>query len=513
MSENNNVTRRDVLKLGGIALAGTMALGAGGSGSRQAGGVMSFEEYTKYDGLGLAELVRKGEVTPEELLDVALKRLDAVNPRLNAVVVRFPERARSQIEAGLPAGPFRGVPFLLKDLHAYLKGTVTTNGSRLFRDRVDQEDSELVDRYLRAGLVIFGKGASPEFGLTPSTESVLNGPTHNPWNLGHTAGGSSGGCAAAVAAGIVPWAHASDGGGSIRIPASCCGLFGLKPSRHRVPVGPPLSGEGWAGLSCHHAVTRSVRDSAALLDATCAPVFGSTYLAPPPERPFLAEVGAAPGSVRIAYIRHRFGGGDIDPECTRAAESAAQLCRELGHRVEEATPHIDFQELSKAMGMVIIPTNIARTIDARAVELGRAASENDVEPVTWGIYQMGKQVSGRDYESARAVLFHAGCAMAEFQRDWDVLLSSVLGSPPVKLGILTLTDFKAFGDAAQRFVPFTPVFNGTGQPSMSVPLHWTRAGLPVGVMFTGRYGEEATLLRLAAQLEQARPWAGRRPKL
>jgi Asp-tRNA(Asn)/Glu-tRNA(Gln) amidotransferase A subunit family amidase len=216
--------------------------------------------------------VRKGEVTPAELLDVALKRLDAVNPRLNAVVVRFPERARSQIGAGLPAGPFRGVPFLLKDLNAHLKGTVTTNGSRFFRDRVDEEDSELVERYLQAGLVIFGKGASPEFGLTPSTESALHGPTHNPWNLGYTAGGSSGGCAAAVAAGIVPWAHASDGGGSIRIPASCCGLFGLKPSRHRVPVGPPSSGEGWAGLSCHHAVTRSVRDSAALLDATCAPV-------------------------------------------------------------------------------------------------------------------------------------------------------------------------------------------------------------------------------------------------
>jgi Asp-tRNA(Asn)/Glu-tRNA(Gln) amidotransferase A subunit family amidase len=316
-----------------------------------------------------------------------------------------------------------------------------------------------------------------------------------------------------VAAGIVPWAHASDGGGSIRIPASCCGLFGLKPSRHRTPVGPPASGEGWAGLSCHHAVTRSVRDSAALLDATCAPVLGSSFLAPPPERPFLAEVGAPLGTLRIALIRRPFGGGDIDPECTRAVESAAQLCRELGHRVDEATPTIDFTELGEATGTVIIPTNIARTLDERAAELGRPVTENDVEPVTWGIYQMGKQVSGRDYEAARAVLIRAGCAMAEFQRNWDVLLSSVLGSPPVKLGILTLNDLKSFGEAAQRFVPFTPVYNGTGQPSMSVPLHWTRAGLPVGVMFSGRYGEDATLLRLAAQLEQARPWAGRRPKL
>lgn len=513
MSETSGMSRRDVLKLGGIALAGTMSVGAAGSNSHAGGGVMSIDEYMKHDGLGLAELVRTGEVTAGELLDMALKRLDAVNPRINAVVVRFPDRARKQIATGLPAGPFRGVPFLLKDLHAHLTGTVTTNGSRLFRDRVDQDDNVLVDRYLRAGLVIFGKGASPEFGLTPSTESVLNGPTHNPWNLGYTAGGSSGGCAAAVAAGIVPWAHASDGGGSIRIPASCCGLFGLKPSRHRVPVGPPTNGEGWAGLSCQHAVTRSVRDSAALLDATCAPVLGSSFLAPPPERPFLAEVGAPPGTLRMALIRHRFGGGDIDPECTRAVEAAAQLCRELGHRVEEVTPKIDYGDLGKAMGTVIIPANIARTIDERVAELGRPANENDVEPVTWGIYQMGKQVKGSDYEAARAVMFRAGCAMAEFQRDWDILLSSVLGSPPVKLGILTLTDIKAFGDAAQHFVPFTGVFNGTGQPSMSVPLHWTRAGLPVGVMFSGRYGEDATLLRLAAQLEQARPWAGRRPKL
>lgn len=513
MNEHSGVTRREVLKLGGIALAGTISLGAGRSKSHQAGGVIRFDEYAKYDGLGLAELVRKGEVTPAELLDVALKRLDAVNPRLNAVVVRFPERARSQIDAGLPQGPFRGVPFLLKDLHAHLKGTVTTNGSRFFRDRVDQEDSELVLRYLQAGLVIFGKGASPELGQTPSTESALHGATHNPWNLDYTAGGSSGGCAAAVAAGIVPFAHASDGGGSIRIPASCCGLFGLKPSRHRVPVGPPTSGDGWAGMSHHHAVTRSVRDSAALLDATCAPVTGSTFLAPPPERPFLAEVGLPPVMLRIALMPRPLEGGEIHPECVRAVQEAAKLCRDLGHQVEEAVPVIDAAELRSATGMAIIPANIARELDQRGRELGRPVTETDVEPVTWAMYQLGKRVSGSDYESARVTMFRAGTAMAEFQRNWDVLLSPVLGSPPVKLGILTLDDFKRFGEAAVRFVPFTMLFNATGQPSMSVPLHWTSDGLPVGVMFSGRYGEDATLLRLAAQIEQARPWAGRRPKL
>jgi Asp-tRNA(Asn)/Glu-tRNA(Gln) amidotransferase A subunit family amidase len=314
-----------------------------------------------------------------------------------------------------------------------------------------------------------------------------------------------------VAAGVVPLAHASDGGGSIRIPASCCALFGLKPSRHRVPVGPPLAGEGWSGLSCHHAVTRSVRDSAALLDATSAPVPGSSFRAPSRERPFLSEVGASPGPLRIALVRRPFGGGSVDPECTRAVEAAAQLCRELGHHVEEAAPSIDFAEIRDAMGMVIIPVNITSAFDRRAAELGRPMTQADVEATTWWIYQLGKQVSGIQYEEARGVLYRAGIALTEFQREWDVLLSSVLGSPPVKLGVLTLDDPEGFGEAAARFVPFTTLFNVTGQPSMSVPLHWTDDGLPVGVMFSGRYGDEATLFRLAAQLEEARPWADRRP--
>jgi Asp-tRNA(Asn)/Glu-tRNA(Gln) amidotransferase A subunit family amidase len=506
------ITRRRLLELGGVALAGGAATLVARSAKPRGGeSVTTFDEYARFDGLGLADLVRRGEVSAGELLELALERLEAVNPRINAVVVRLEQQARRQIERGIPEGPLRGVPFLLKDLHAHLKGTVTTNGSRFFRDRVDQIDSELVRRHLRAGLVVFGKTASPEFGLTPSTESALHGATRNPWNREYTAGGSSGGSAAAVAAGVVPLAHASDGGGSIRIPASCCALFGLKPSRHRVPVGPPVRGEGWSGLSCHHSVTRSVRDSAALLDATSAPVPGSSFLAPPPERSFLAEVGASVGSLRIALVRRPFAGGSLDPECVRAVEAAAQLCQELGHRVEEAAPAIDFAEIRHAMAMVIIPVNVASALDKRAAELGRPVTQADVEATTWGMYQLGKRVSGIEYEEARAVLYRAGSALAEFQRDWDVLLSSVLGSPPVKLGILTLDDPEAFGEAAARFVPFTMLFNVTGQPSMSVPLHWTDDDLPVGVMFSGRYGDEATLFRLAAQLEEARPWAGRRP--
>lgn len=513
--DSTKVSRRQVLKLGGaLAVAsGVSSMVTGCATARPRAGAMSFEEYASYDGLGLADLVRRGQVTPNELLDVALQRLDAVNPRINAVVVRFDDRAREQIRRGLAPGPFRGVPFVLKDIHADLQGTVTTNGCRFFRDRVDDHDSELVRRYLQAGLVIFGKAASPELGLTPSTESALHGATHNPWNLAYTAGGSSGGSAAAVAAGIVPWAHASDGGGSIRIPASCCGVFGFKPSRERIPVGPPIAGEGWAGAVQQHAVTRSVRDSAALLDASAGPVLGSSFNPPPGAGPLLPEVAKSPGKLRIAMARRAFEGAEIDPECVRAIDEAAQLCRQLGHRVEEVMPPLDFNGLSHAMGMVVVPTNVALELDNRAKELGRPVTEADVEPMTWAMYQFGKRITGTDYEAARHVFFRAGTAMADFQRNWDVLLSTTLGSPPLRLGILTLTNVKLWDEAAARFVPFTMVFNCTGQPSMSVPLHWTPDGLPVGVMFSGRYGEDATLFRLAAQLEQAQPWANRRPVL
>lgn len=297
-------------------------------------------EFDSYDGLGLADLVRRGDVSAGELLDIAIARVEAGNPELNAVVSRLYDQARAAVAAGLPEGPFTGVPYLLKDLGAHFTGAVTTFGSALFKDFVADHDSEITVRLRRVGLVIFGKTNTPEMGLAASTEPRLFGPTRNPWSLDHSSGGSSGGSAAAVAAGMVPMAHATDGGGSIRIPASCCGLFGLKPTRARNPMGPD-AGEGWGGASVGHAVTRTVRDSAALLDATSGPDIGDPYWAPPPARPFLQEVGRDPGRLRIAITTRPWNGQPVDPECVEAALAAGRLGERLGHQVEEATPEID----------------------------------------------------------------------------------------------------------------------------------------------------------------------------
>jgi amidase/6-aminohexanoate-cyclic-dimer hydrolase len=315
-----------------------------------------------------------------------------------------------------------------------------------------------------------------------------------------------------VAAGITPLANASDGGGSIRIPASCCGLFGLKPTRMRVPLGPDRA-EGWSGLSCVHAVTRSVRDSAALLDASAGPEPGDPYWAPPPARPFLQEVGADPGQLRIALLRSPPSGAAIDPECRTAAETAAGLCESLGHAVEEAAPPVDYEQVGRGM-QAVIGVSVRLTLERRARELGRELRESDVEPVTWSIVKDAPQVSGAALVEAREAFHRASRVLARFQERYDVLLSPTLGRPPVELGRLSLSqDAATYFREVQAFSPFSSLANVTGQPSMSVPLHWTASGLPVGVMFTGRFGDEATLLRLAAQLEQARPWAGRRPAL
>src|SRR2546429_4818864 len=295
------------------------------------------KDYERYDGLGLADLVRTRAVTAKELLTAAVARIEARNPAVNAVVNRMYDRAEATIAAGLPPGPFTGVPYLLKDLGVYYTGTVTSSGSAFFRDAIADHDSEIVARLKRAGLVILGKTNTSEFGLSPSAEPKLFGPTRNPWNLARSAGGSSGGAAAAVAAGMLPMAHGTDGGGSVRIPASCCGLFGLKPTRARTPFGPDL-GENWSGSSVGHALTRSVRDSAALLDATGGPDIGDPYWAPPPKSPFLAEVGAEPGRLKIAFTTKAWSGHPVGPECIAAVAEAAKLCERLGHHVEEASP-------------------------------------------------------------------------------------------------------------------------------------------------------------------------------
>ncbi len=471
------------------------------------------DNYQDYDALGLAELVREGKVSADELLDAALARTAAVNPAINAVIFQREGKARAEIAAGLPAGPFTGVPWLVKDLYADIAGEPMTNGSRLWKDNVCTIDSELTARWRRAGLVMFGRTTSPELGLSPNTESALHGSTRNPWKLTHSSGGSSGGASAAVAAGIVPAAHATDGGGSIRIPATCCGLFGLKPTRGRNPAG-PLSGEGWGGMSAAHAVTRSVRDSAALLDATAGPDLGAPYWAQPPARPFLQELGAPMGKLRIAFSVQGWLGVEIDGECIAAVEDAAKLCRDLGHEVEEASPEFDTEAFGAATG-IVIGTNIAATLTARAAELGIELGPDDTEAQTEAMRDFGSHMTGERYVGAMRTIHATGRALARFMERYDAFLTPTMATVPMELGRLSLsrTDGNGYATDVRRAIAFTSLFNATGQPAMSVPLWWSADGLPVGVQFAGRYGDEATLFRLAAQLEGARPWFNRRPPL
>ena len=470
-----------------------------------------FAEYEAFDGLGLAELVRKKETSAEELLDAAIERAEARNPALNAIVLPMYEQARAAIAAGLPDGPFRGVPFLMKDLHASCEGVPTTHGCGLWKDAVADHDTQIVSQYRRAGLVIFGKTNTPELGLSTSTEPRLFGATRNPWNHAYSSGGSSGGSSSAVAARILPAAHASDGGGSIRIPASCCGLFGLKPTRGRNPMGPD-SGEGWSGMSAQHIVSLSVRDSAALLDATHGPQVGDPYSAPAPARPYLAEVGADPGRLRIALAITPPSGIPVAAECEQAARDAAQLCRDLGHDVEEAPPPVDAAALREATS-VLIAGNVSAMLQARAAELGRELRQDDVESITWTLHQLGANATAAQYAAAVKTIHRIGREVGQFFTDYDVLVTPMMAVEPPRIGVLDMmtSDMAAYLEALSATTAWSQLFNATGQPAMSVPLHWSAAGLPVGVHFAASFGEEATLLRVAGQLEQARPWFERRP--
>ncbi len=508
--EKNGVTRREAVAgaaalMGMVSLPGTSAAAAAAQGSHV---------LDTHDSLGLAELVRKREVSPTELLDAAIARAEAMNPRFNFLAQRHYDYGRAAIARGLPQGPFTGVPWLLKDLHTYIAGLPTENGSRFFKGYIPKVTSELVRRIEAAGFVIFGKTTVPELGLTGTTENKLTGDTRNPWNPAHITGGSSGGAAAAVIAGVLPAAHATDGGGSIRIPASCCGLFGLKPSRGRVPMGPPRT-EGWGGLSVHHAVSRSVRDSAAILDATHGIEAGSRYGAPTPSESFLSQVGKAPGKLRIALMLEAPAGSPIDPECIAAARKAAQLCENLGHHVEEAAPKFDTAALGAA-SFALIGSSVAADILDRAKETGIAIGPDVLEPITLGFVAYGQKATGMDFARANNALQAAAITMAQFLERYDVILSPTLAAPPLELGRINLSpdaDFATWGQRAATFSPFTQIANMTGQPSMSVPLAMSQAGLPIGLLFTGRYGDEGLLYRLAGQLEQAAPWQGRRPTL
>jgi amidase len=474
----------------------------------------AFRDYANYDGIGLAELVRRKQVTPPEILDAALERIAALDPKLGCVPLALDDMARRQLASGLAYGPFRGVPFLLKDLYLQLEGSPLTNGSRLFRDFVCTVDFTLTERYRAAGFVFAGRTASPEFGLNMASEPAIFPPARNPWNPDRSCGGSSGGAAAAVAAGMVPIAHATDGGGSIRIPASNCGLVGLKTTRARNPAG-PLVGEGWASLSVAHVVSRSVRDSAAVLDCTAGPAEGDPYACPPPERSFLAEVGRDPGRLRIALQTRPNSGVPVHAECVAAAVTAAKLCESLGHVVEEASPHYDHEALYEAL-WVLAAAGIAATVEARLKALGRALREDDLEPATHALYRKGASLPIWHYTRCVNAVHLIGRQLAAFFRRYDVAITPVTANPPLPVGArptMKEPDWERYASDLFHQIAFTPLYNVAGAPAMSVPLHWTGDGLPVGVQLGAAYGHEAVLFRLAAQLEAAQPWFTRRPPL
>lgn len=475
--------------------------------------MVKMDEFISYDATGLADLVRKKEVKAIELVEASIERIERFNPKLNAVVTPMFEQARKEANGRLIDGPFSGVPFLLKDLGAPCAGARMTMGSAFLGDFVPDRDNELVARFKRAGLIIIGKTNTPELGILPTTESRLLGPCRNPWNCDRTAGGSSGGSAAAVAARFVPMAHGNDGGGSIRIPASCCGLFGLKPTRARTPVGPDF-GDIFSGFVIDHGLTLSVRDSASLLDAISGPAEGDPYWAPPPARPFLQEVGVDPGRLRIGFTTRHPTGSKVHDDCVVAVKEAASLCADLGHEVVEAFPEINGEMVRQAF-MVIWSAGCTWIIDALGLATKRSPKPEQFEPLTWALYEMGRKQSASSYLLSLTFLQRVAREIARFFQKVDVMLTPTLAEPPVALGTFDSPPENPLQGLrrAEAFVPFTPICNATGLPAMSVPLYWNGEGLPVGVHFIGRFGDEATLFRLAGQLESARPWMGRRPNL
>ncbi len=459
-----------------------------------------------------AELVRTKQVAPSELVAEAITRIEKLNPQLNAVIHELFDRALAEAATELPDGPFRGVPFLLKDLAAELEGTPFNEGLDFAGDYRSTVTQELTQRYINAGFVICGKTNTPELGILPTAEPRRFGATRNPWNTEHSTGGSSGGSAAAVASGMVPAAHANDGVGSIRIPASCCGLVGLKPTRGRNSLAPNY-GDLLGGLVCEHVVTRSVRDSAAILDATAGPVLGDPYWAPPLRGPsFAAAAADAPAKLRVAVLTASPSGSDVHSDCIDAARSAAALCESLGHHVEEASLDVDGDAFVANFINAWAAGNAWAIADWEE-RLGRPATEEELEPLSWALVQLGRSLSSAQYLVARQNLQKFSRQIAEYFEGIDVLLTPTLGEPPAPLGTFDSPPGEPLAGLfrAAAYVPFTPPFNVTGQPAMSLPLHWNEAGLPIGVQFVGRFGDEETLLSLAGQLEEAAPWADRRP--
>jgi amidase len=477
---------------------------------------MSTQELSHLDATAQAELVRSRAATPRELVDAAIARIERHDVELNAVIVRLFDSARATADGPLPDGPFRGVPILIKDLLATVAGAPYAGGLRLLKNAGfrPRHDSYLVARLRKAGFVITGKTNCSELGIVPTTEPVAWGPTRNPWNAGHSTGGSSGGSAAAVAAGLVPVAHANDGGGSIRIPASCCGLVGLKPSRGRASLGPD-AGDVMGGLVNEGVVARSVRDAAALLDVIAGAELGDPYTAPPPARPYAAEVGAPVGKLRVGFAtRYMTPTGQlttIHPECLAGVNATARLLADLGHTVEEVELPALHRPEYVARFLAVWSAGVAADLDALEPLVKRKLTADDVEPLTWALYQMGRTVTAPAYLNAWRWLQSTARDIAAAWQTMDVWLTTTITQPPPPLGFYDSSPqvplegiFKAAG-----VVPFTAPFNVTGQPAISLPLHVAEGNLPVGIQLVGAYGREDLLLRLAAQIEQARPFTHR----
>lgn len=464
------------------------------------------------DATELARLVEEGKVTSTELVQNAIDRVESVNLRINAVITKMYDEAKRNAGT-LNGGPFNGVPFLLKDLIAAYEGVPMSFGSELTEDYVPDHDSFLVERYKDAGLIVLGKTNTPEFGITPTTEPDVFGPCRNPWDPDRIAGGSSGGSAAAVASGIVPAAHGNDGGGSLRIPAACCGVFGLKPTRGRGTLGPDF-GEMMGGLVVEHAITRSVRDSAALLDVARGSASGDPYEIPSPDKPYREIVREEPDDLTVGLWIDPPLETQLHSDCRNATEQAAELCEDLGHQVKEVSPEVD-SELMQDAFMTVWAAGTASAVEAAAFESGNEVTPEDVEPLTWMLLEMGRDFSASDYLMSLTYLHRVSRELQqEYFDEFDVLLSPTLTEPPVEIGSLKNPEEPMVGfEKASLLVPFTPIFNITGQPAMSVPLYWNDDDLPIGIHFGAGFGREDVLFRLASQLEEARPWMDRLPSI
>ena len=473
----------------------------------------SLADETRWmDATGQAELVSSGQVTPAELLEAAVERIEELDPVLNAVVMRWFDAARATATGLAPGGAFRGVPFLLKDFLVAYAGQPLSDGNRRLKQAAmpSAADSTVVARFRAAGLVTAGRTNSAEFGSLPATEPLAWGATRNPWCTDHSPGGSSGGSGAAVASGMVAVAHASDGGGSIRIPASCCGLVGLKPTQGRVSLG-PYGDESGPGVQ--FCLTRSVRDAAAMLDAVSGPGVGDTVIAPPPARSYVRELGATAGSLRVGLLDHYAWGEPVHEECATAVRDTGRLLESLGHLVEPGFPAALADGLGRASG-VLRTVNIGAMVARLAETLGRPVTADDVEPVNWALAEQAHDVSGIDHARALESRMLLRRAVQQWWADgFDLLLTPTLGEPPAPIGTFAgdTGDPRALAMRSGRCVAFTQPFNHSGQPAISLPLHWSADGLPIGVQLVAAYGREDLLLKVAHQLEQARPWAGRHP--